>query len=59
MFGKFIYEVVMYSSSYSGCDDNEGVGFPSIICIVLISGSYLVCMCVRVSESMRVSYRSL
>ena len=43
-----MYGMFEYSPSYSGCDGNEGVDFPSIfIFMVLISGSYLVCLCVR------------
>ena len=36
----------MYDSSYFSGDGNEGVGFPSII-LMLFSGSYLMCLCVR------------
>ena len=37
-FGKFVYAVFMYSSSYFDCDANKGVGPPSIFCMVSISG---------------------
>ena len=30
-FCKFVYGVFGYGSSYSACDGNKGVGFPSII----------------------------
>ena len=33
----------MYGSSYTCCDGYEWVGFPPVFCIVLMSGSYLVC----------------
>ena len=37
----------MYSAFDSDCDGNKGVGFHPLVRKVLISGSYLVCLCVR------------
>jgi hypothetical protein len=37
-FVEFSYGVFMYVSSYSNCNDNEGVYLCSLFCSVLISG---------------------
>ena len=37
----------MYNASHPGHDGNEGVAFYLLFCMMLISGSYLVCLCVR------------
>jgi len=39
--------MLVYSPSHSGHDGDEGVCLPSWFCMVLISGPYLVCLCVR------------
>ena len=38
----------VYGSSHPICDGDEGVYFPSLFCRVLISGLYLMCLCLRV-----------
>ena len=35
----------MYCAFDSDCDGNKGVGFHPLVRKVLISGSYLVCLC--------------
>ena len=45
--GQLVYGVLMDGSSYTGSDGNERVGFHPLFFMVLISGSYMVCLCER------------
>ena len=40
---SFLMKCLCMSSSYPGCDDDEGFTFHPLLCMVLISG-YLVCL---------------
>lgn len=42
--GELFDGIFLYGSSYSSGDGDEGVYFPFIVCMVLISGSYLMCL---------------
>lgn len=41
----FFYRVFVHGSSYSICNGYVGVYFPSLLCRVLINGSYSMCLC--------------
>ena len=47
VFMELVNGVFVYGFFYSDNNGDEWVAFPSVVCMVLINGSYLRCLCER------------